>query len=101
MISITNVSKVDLGLKPNAVCTYEIRIGNKFIARFRHRRGQGLAVCLRKASQAVELADSLVIEELLAAVDLAAPSIEDGNGNGKRSRRSTVTPRRRVSTAKG
>lgn len=33
---------------------YEVRINQDLITRFKHRRGDGLAVCLLKASEAVK-----------------------------------------------
>lgn len=33
---------------------YRIRVNQDIIARFTHRRGEGLAACLRKAADAVE-----------------------------------------------
>jgi len=49
MIAITNKMSVD----PMGRCLYEVRIKDKVICQFRHRRSEGLAECLRQASEAV------------------------------------------------
>lgn len=51
MIAIVNVSKPP---KPIGVNEYELRINHAVVARFEHRREDGLAVCLQKAAAAVE-----------------------------------------------
>ncbi len=50
MIAIVNVSK-DYG---KGLQTYEVRINRKVIATFKHTFGDGLAVCLHRASEAVD-----------------------------------------------
>jgi hypothetical protein len=44
---------------------YELRINRDVIACFRHRRGDGLEVCLRKAADAVKATDNERIRCLL------------------------------------
>lgn len=53
MIAIVNVSTHD---DPCGVHEYEVRINREVITRFEHVREDGLAVCLRKAANAVEAA---------------------------------------------
>lgn len=53
MIAIVNVSTHD---DPCGVHEYEVRINREVITRFEHVREDGLAVCLRKAADAVEAA---------------------------------------------
>lgn len=52
MIAIVNIGPFDdpdpLGLR-----RYEVRINDQVLAEFSHRRGDGLAECLRRASYAV------------------------------------------------
>lgn len=39
---------------PDGERYYDVRINDRIITQFQHRRGDGLAECLRKAAQAVE-----------------------------------------------
>lgn len=54
MIEIVNVSA---SLKLFGVHEYELRINQRVIARFEHKREEGLAVCLQKAAAAAEKAN--------------------------------------------
>jgi hypothetical protein len=40
-------------------CVYEIKINDKFITSFKHKREEGLSVCLLRAAEAVEKKDLL------------------------------------------
>lgn len=66
MINIVNVGPYndpDLGGER----TYEVRINKDVIARFKHRRSEGLETCLLKAANAVKLAEGQqTIKRLLA-----------------------------------
>lgn len=50
MIVIVNVAP---GSSPFGEHEYEVRINEQLITRFLHKREEGLAVCLRRASEAV------------------------------------------------
>ena len=50
MIAIVNIGPST----PSGVHEYEVRINTEMIARFWHDRENGLAVCLRRAADAVE-----------------------------------------------
>jgi hypothetical protein len=68
MISITNISKEVRGI---GVHVYEVRINNTAITTFEHKREEGLATCLAKASEAVERAKWLkVMAEITACFPL-------------------------------
>ena len=51
MIAIVNVSPYSY---PFGIHKYEVRINQKIITKFEHRREQGLGVCLRLAADAVD-----------------------------------------------
>lgn len=52
MIRIRN-----MGGPPNGVCQYEVGINNhSALATFKHDRRDGLAVCLRRAANAIDIA---------------------------------------------
>lgn len=51
MIAIVNVDK---NPRKTGLHTYEVRINHDVICRFTHKREDGLATCLRLASEAVE-----------------------------------------------
>ena len=51
MIAIVNVDKKP---RKTGLHTYEVRINQDIICRFTHKREDGLATCLRLASEAVE-----------------------------------------------
>ena len=53
MIAIVNIGSYD-DPDPSGVRDYEVRINQDVVATFRHRRSDGLAVCLRHAAGAVE-----------------------------------------------
>ena len=60
MIVIVNISKDTFG-----ECEYEVRINQKVITTFKHRREDGLSVCLRKAHEAVARQKWLKMAELI------------------------------------
>jgi len=62
MIAIVNVSK---SLSPVGWHEYELRINQKVIAKFKHKREDGLAECLRKAAKAADKAHVDNVEILL------------------------------------
>lgn len=64
MISIKNIGPVSQ-LDPGGVRTYEVRINTALIARFEHRRSDGLEVCLQKAAHAVKQASAEQVLPLL------------------------------------
>jgi len=64
MIAIVNTGPHD-SEDPLGVRTYEIRINRDVICTFEHKRGDGLGVCLLKASQAVERDKLLKINEII------------------------------------
>lgn len=65
MIAIQNISK---RLSATGLQSYEIRINETVIATFRHRREEGLAVCLERAAKAVkEHADLMTHRDRLGA----------------------------------
>lgn len=49
MIAIVNTKKIK-----NDLCEYEVRINQKVICTFQHKRMNGLGMCLMEASKAVE-----------------------------------------------
>lgn len=55
MIGIINVGKGDSDI--GGWRTYEVRINRDLICEFQHKRSDGLAVCLKKASLAVAKAE--------------------------------------------
>lgn len=62
MINIINDGESEQG-----ICTYRIQIDKQHICKFEHNRSDGLAVCLQKATDAVELsewADYVLIDEI-------------------------------------
>jgi len=62
MIAIINCGGEDKD--PEGWRTYQIRINGETIASFRHRRADGLGICLEKASRAVvvEMGRELIME---------------------------------------
>ena len=56
MIAIVNVGPYN-SPDPGGVRNYEVRINREVVAKFKHRRSDGLAVCLRHAAGAVERAE--------------------------------------------
>ena len=52
MITITQVDEETIGAN-----IFSVSLGNQFICRFEHERQNGLADCLHKAADAVELSD--------------------------------------------
>ncbi len=70
MIAIKNISSKQKAAA-GGECLYEITIGRDTIARFTHKRSQGLGKCLERAAQAVALADAAAIEKLL---DMTQPT---------------------------
>ena len=65
MIAIVNVDKLNSGFGWR---NYELRINEKVIAAFKHRREDGLAICLMKAAKAAELAKYNEITMMLEAL---------------------------------
>jgi hypothetical protein len=65
MIAIVNVSDP---YDPLGVNDYELRINHEVIARFKHRRTEGLTVCLQEAAKAAERAKweraAIMLQEL-------------------------------------
>lgn len=53
MIAIVNIGPTGNPDAPDER-VYEVRINSQLIADFTHRRGEGLAKCLKRASEAVE-----------------------------------------------
>jgi hypothetical protein len=53
------IAIINLGTNPNpyGIHEYVVRINQREICKFKHRRETGLAVCLKKASEAVENMD--------------------------------------------
>jgi hypothetical protein len=60
MIAIVNVSQE---FDPLGVQQYEVRINKEVVTTFEHKRSDGLTVCLRKASEAVEKAKWLKLAD--------------------------------------
>ena len=60
VIGIYNMTRGKVG--KDSVCDYELLINFSVIARFKHRRSDGLSVCLLKASKAAEAAEVLALE---------------------------------------
>jgi hypothetical protein len=58
MIAIVNIGPFD-DVDAGGIREYEVRINSAVITRFRHKRSDGLAVCLYKASEAVRNKDYL------------------------------------------
>lgn len=54
-VIIQNLTAIDNEF--DGICTYQVRINRKHFAYFDHLRSEGLATCLRKAADAVELAE--------------------------------------------
>ena len=53
MIAIVNVSE---NPSPFGIHDYELRINREVVAKFQHKREDGLTVCLKKAAAAAEKA---------------------------------------------
>ena len=52
--------KIDIGETSDpGVYEYEVKINDKFITSFKHKREEGLSICLSKAAEAVEKKDLL------------------------------------------
>lgn len=64
MIAIRNISTGS----PFGWQDYEVRINHELICTFRHKREEGLAVCLKMASAAVGAAQWTKTAEILLAV---------------------------------
>jgi hypothetical protein len=64
MIAIVNTGPHD-DSNPLGERTYEVRINSKVIATFKHKRGDGLGVCLLEASKAVEKQKWMELEEFI------------------------------------
>lgn len=62
MIAIVNVSE---NISPVGTQDYELRINARVIAHFKHKREDGLTVCLQKAAQAAEKAKWQEAAEML------------------------------------
>lgn len=62
MIAIVNVSA---DLEPLGWHDYELRINAKVVASFRHRREDGLSVCLDRAAKAAEKAERSEIKAVM------------------------------------
>lgn len=77
MIAIVNMGPYDQK-DPLGWRTYEVRINREVIARFRHKRADGLSRCLLEASKAVERhkweAAAEILREINEANDQAVPS---------------------------
>jgi len=58
MVVIVNKSPEVVRNNPKGECTYTLQINDKVLAEFTHKRGDGLAVCLRKAAVAAEEAEN-------------------------------------------
>lgn len=56
-VVIVNVTKGDKLYDDTADHDYELRINTKHIVDFTHRRDEGLAVCLRRAADAMDKAE--------------------------------------------
>lgn len=69
MIAIVNMGPHD-DPDPLGERTYEVRINSEVIATFKHKRGDGLAKCLHRAGEAVDLAKSKEINRLF---EMATP----------------------------
>ena len=74
MISIVNVSTHN---SPLGWQDYELRINTKVIARFRHKREDGLTKCLELAAAAAERAKWMQAKAMLDALS------SEGFGNAK------------------
>lgn len=58
---------INEGGDKEGVCNYRIQVNNQHICKFEHNRLDGLADCLQKATDAVELsewADFVLIDEV-------------------------------------
>lgn len=68
MIAVVNMGPHD-DSDPLGECSYEVRLYDgkteKVMAHFKHKRGDGLAKCLRLAGKAVEQAKDREAEKLL------------------------------------
>jgi hypothetical protein len=68
MIAIVNVGGGDES-DPFGERTYEVRINREVITTFKHKRGDGLGICLLKASKAVERSKWMAVEEFMQAIN--------------------------------
>ena len=68
MIAIVNVGAVD-GETEAGMHRYSVRINQREICQFEHKRIQGLATCLTRASMAVQAADAEQIVRLMQEAD--------------------------------
>lgn len=74
MIAIINRSPN----KFTGVCRYDLMINNKLVATFEHLREEGLAVCLKKASEAAEKAKWEDVVKLVEAIGAGAKEESGG-----------------------
>ena len=71
MIAIVNVSTHN---SPIGWHEYELRINAKVIARFRHKREEGLTKCLERAAEAAEKAKWMEAKAMIDALSSNAKS---------------------------
>lgn len=64
MIRIVNKGPVIAGSDTD-LCNYDVLINEDLICSFRHRRSEGLSACLRLASDAVDNADRIQVDDLI------------------------------------
>jgi len=67
MIAIINVS---LHNSPFGIQDYELRINSRVIARFQHKREEGLTKCLELAAQSAEKAKWMEAKTLLNSLEI-------------------------------
>lgn len=65
MIAIVNVSAVQ---SPIGWHEYELRINTRVVARFRHKREEGLTKCLERAAEAAEKAKWMEVKAMIDAL---------------------------------
>ena len=70
MIAIVNVSTHN---SPIGWHEYELRINAKVIARFRHKREEGLTKCLERAAEAAEKAKWMEAKAMIDALSSNVP----------------------------
>ena len=64
------IAIINRGGPEDGVCTYSVGINKRVLTTFKHNRKDGLAVCLRKAADAVDNARLDILTEFVFKVEL-------------------------------
>ncbi len=59
------IAIVNRGGDKNGICKYSLQVNNKILTTFKHNRKDGLSTCLRKAADAYDKYQNILIQEFL------------------------------------